>query len=133
MMRYNNHMGEETAFCQLEEILNIHIQAYYAIFENDYTKMEEYLEQFTEMDCYLVVLLRAVLSYKNKDYQKAEELLQRIQMEEEECFLAHYFLGKIAQENGKKEKAIIYYRQSLDSTCYMPLLEMSLNELKKLL
>lgn len=132
-MKKNERMGNNVTYAQLEERLQIHMNAYYAIFEKDYQQINGYLEQFTESECYLTVLLTAFLCYEYGDYMEAEKRFQSILQEDEEYFLATYYLGMIEKIKGNTDKAILYFKQSLDCTCYMPLLEMSLKELKELL
>ncbi len=131
-MRKQKNIGNEAAFAKLEESLAIHLEAYYAIFEKRIAYMEEYIKKYSVEDCFFVQLIKAILFYEKEDYETAKELFNYILSVSEETFLAYYYLGEIAEKENKKEQAIILYKKSLDSTLYMPLLEMSLNKIKQL-
>lgn len=133
MMKKQKQIEDEKSIELLEKDVEKHLEAYYAIFEKDICQMETYVEERTEEDCYLVPLLKAILYFEKNEDVKAEELFNEIIEVADETFFAYYYLAKIAQKKNDNEKAVSYYKQSLDATCYMPLLEMSLKELRELL
>lgn len=133
MIKKQKQIMDSQDLGRLEKDIERHLEAYYAIFEKDISLMESYIDEITESDCYLVALIKAVLYFEKNNDVKAEELFSKITEVADETFFAYYYLAKIAQKKNDKAKAVSYYKQSLDTTCYMPLLNMSLKELRELL
>lgn len=133
MMKKNDIKVDETVFATQKKSVEEYLDVYYAVFENDLECMETFVAEHTEEECFLVAYIKGVLSFEKEMYKQAEEQFEKIINAGEEPFLAYYYLGRIAREKGNKEKAIRYYEKSLDCTLYMPLLDMSLKELRSML
>lgn len=133
MAKKQNLFGDEKKLTQQEKRVEEFLDFYYAVFEKDMSRMEDCVSNYTEEDCYLVALIKAVLNYEKKNYLKAEEQFETIIKVDDDTFLAYYYMGKIAQTNRDTEKAVMYYKKSLNCTLYMPLLEMSLKEIRNIL
>lgn len=133
MMRKNHLYNNEEEILELEKQADIHLEAYYGIFLNNEECLKKYVKLYTKEDCFLVSIVEGIVCYNNQEYMKAENIFEDILKISDEIFLAYHYLGKISKDKGENEKAIQYYKESLNCTLYMPLLEMSLKELKPLL
>ena len=133
MSKKQNIISDQSILKQLEKTLDVHMNAYYAIFEKNTECMEAYIKNYTSDECFMVSLVQGVLCYERQEKSKAKEVFEKVLLINDEVFLAYYYLAKMARENDEKEQAIHYYKESLNCTCYMPLLDMSLKELKELL
>lgn len=117
---------------ELKAILDTHLDAYYAVFEDRAEAMEAFCMKYRSKEYLLADILGGIMAYRQQEYALAEQKLLSVLEVDENTFLAYYYLGKIVKErDADKEKARHYWMASLDSTTYMPLLELALHEIEK--
>lgn len=122
---------------QLEQVKTIvldNIEAYYALFEGNQETIARYLQKYDTERYMMAKQLYAINLYQNDNTQKrAKELLLEVIALDENHFLAQFFLGEIAREfEHDLPLAEKYYRAAMDSTAYMPLIQMAIDRLKEL-
>lgn len=114
-------------------MLEDHLSGYYAIFEENEADLEEYLRKYAKDKYLLANIIRGICLFREADYVQAEKEFLRIIEFDENVFFAYYYLAKIALKERKGvEEAKAYLSKSLDTTTYMPLLQMALDEIKKI-
>lgn len=118
---------------ELQKLGEEHLQAYYGIFEKDKTLLKAFVQKYQETEYLLAGLIKSILAFWEKEYKKAEQGFQKLLSIDENTFLAWYYLGLLFWERDQdREKAIEYFKNSLDATPYMPLLQMSLDRLAEI-
>lgn len=118
---------------ELQRLKDEHLLAYYGIFEKDKDVLLAFVQKYPEKEYLLAGIIKGVLCFWEQDYAEAEHRFQKLISIDENCFLALYYLGLLFWERDRdREKAIRYFKTSLDATPYMPLLQMSLDKIAEL-
>lgn len=128
---YPEDFGEEQA--ELKNLLEEHMEAYYGIFEGKEKELSGFVQKFSGETYLLAQLIENILLFEKGKYEEAEKGFVDIIDIDENIFLAQYYLGKIYWERDKEgELAVQYLKNSLDTTTYMPLLQMSLDMIEEI-
>ncbi len=118
-----NYSVEETWLKAQEE-------AVYAVYEQDISAMEKYLEY--GYDDIFSEEIRGILLYHKKQYDEAESILLNCRKMFASAFWANYYLGVLALRRDEKSAARGYLTDALNCTNFMPLLQLVLDRIKEI-
>lgn len=118
----------------IRKILEESLLAYYAVFEHDIKTMEDFVKDYPDEEYLLAKYMNGILLFERKDYDKAGHIFKDIlSIDEENQFLAKYYMGVVEYEKGGDihiaEEILL---SALDTTNYMPFLQMVIDKLKEI-
>lgn len=143
IMLKTGHIAYALSYCQMFEYdypeqdiskqkkyLQYQLDTYYSFLQNDIESIKEYVG--SKKDDFLSKLFDAILSYESNDFDSAEDELYECLDIDDSCFWAYYYLGLILMVHKKNiYDAEKMFREALNTTNYMPLLQMALDKINE--
>ncbi|MEY8507843.1 LicD family protein [Lachnospiraceae bacterium 42-17] len=118
---------------KLREVLNEQMDAYYAIFEHNFKCMEDFVANHVQEEYLLVKCIKGILAVEQDDYDKAEQVFHEMELMDKKQLWVQYYLGIIEwKKNGDRNAAKDRLLCALDTTNYMPFLQMIIDKLKEI-